>query len=112
MNVVCLTGELAREQSDLATSPRRAGCTSFVLEVQREGDDAPGVVPVLLAVPRALVGADDIDALWPGRPILVIGKLEVDVDYAHERRVAHHSVIVHRLELMPSEGGAFVPPAA
>lgn len=106
MNIVCLSGELARERQEIAVS-LPSGWRSMVLDVRREGDDDPGVVPVVLALPPTVVEARHLKELWPGRPILVVGKLEVDVDYASERPVAYHSVVAHRIELMPRDGDTF-----
>ncbi|HEX8647699.1 MAG TPA: hypothetical protein VF715_12420 [Thermoleophilaceae bacterium] len=106
LNIVCLSGELAREQRQLARSLPVAW-TSVVLDVHREGDDDPGVVPVVLKLPPSVVDEGELEALWAGRPILVIGKLDVDVDYTAETAVAYHSVIAHRIEFMPCEGGEF-----
>lgn len=65
------------------------------------------MVPILVVLPPAVVDEDDLTALWPGRPILVIGKLEADIRYPSGRPLAYHSVIAHRIELMPSEDGPF-----
>lgn len=105
LNVVCLSGQVAREQPEVAVS-LPSGWAGLVLDVRREGDDNPGMLPVVLALPPAVVAPADLRALWPGRPILVIGKLEVDVDHTLETPVAYHSVVAHRIELMPPEGGA------
>jgi hypothetical protein len=105
LNVVCLSGEVARERRKVALSVP-AGWAGLILDVRREGDDDPGVVPVVLALPPTLISPDDLAALRPGRPILVIGKLQVDVDYTLETPMAYHSVVAHRIEFMPGgEGG-------
>jgi hypothetical protein len=104
LNIVCLSGELARDERNVAIS-LPAGWTSLVLDVHREGDDDPGVVPVVLALPPTVISPNDLHALRPGRPILVIGRLQVDVDYTLEMPVAYHSVVVNRIEFMPREEG-------
>jgi hypothetical protein len=106
LNVVCLSGQVARAQQEIALS-LPVGWRSVVLDVDREGDDSPGVLPVVLALPPAVVGPTGSTALWPGRPILVIGKLQVDVDHGPEPPIAYHSVVAHRIEIMPPEGGPF-----
>lgn len=86
-----------------------AGWTGLVLDVHREGDDYPGVVPVVLALSPAVFRTEQLAALWPGRPVVVIGRLQVDVDRTPETPIAYHSVVAHRIELMPPGGGAFSP---
>lgn len=109
MNIVCLSGEVARGRHEFAVS-LPTGWASLVLEVHREGDDSPGVVPVVLVLPPAVVSPEGLDSLWPGRPLLVVGRLEVDVDHAPEPPVAYHSVVAQRIEVMPGGGGGLTSP--
>lgn len=105
MNIVCLTGELGSRRELAVSLP--AGWTSWVLDVRRDSDGDPGVVPVVLALRPSLVRAGEAGELRPGRPVLVIGKLEVEVDYRAHTPAAYHSVVVEQIELVPREGGGF-----
>lgn len=102
MNVVCVTGRLTRSLPPPYVPERREDWTRLVLEAPRQtpfGDDEPGVIQVVLALPPEL-GKDSRAALRPGRAVAVVGMLDVDVDRSGDKPRPYHSVIAQRVELV------------
>jgi hypothetical protein len=101
VNVVCLTGRLARVPGPLRgdVTPR-PGWGNLVLEAPRRtaaGEGEPGVIQVLLALPPQLA-TSAAATLQPGRAVSVVGMLDVDVDLSVGSPRAYHSVIAQQIE--------------